>query len=175
MSLFTVPFPEYDIANILQKAFPKKEKFSVAIPLSRQQEFYDLILLNGNNRKSLTIQVKSSRVYYNLPKYDFFESWHKSFNFEHKFSDFYFFYITFPLLNKHFAPGAKWDKKILVFSKEEMANLLPAKTHSFGFCISITNGTVSGGRGFNYNEKSLSNHLIENQIASLKKAIGVAL
>ncbi|MEZ4200803.1 MAG: hypothetical protein R3B69_04485 [Candidatus Paceibacterota bacterium] len=47
MSTFTIPFPEYDIADILQKQFPKKENFSVAIPLSRQQKFYDLLLVKG--------------------------------------------------------------------------------------------------------------------------------
>ena len=64
MSTFTIPFPEYDIADILQRKFPKKENFSVSIPLSRQQKFYDLLLVNGKNKKILTIQVKSSRTFF---------------------------------------------------------------------------------------------------------------
>jgi hypothetical protein len=63
MSTFTIPYPEFDIALSLQKEFPKAENFSVAIPFSRQQKFYDLLLLNGESKKTVTIQVKSSRTW----------------------------------------------------------------------------------------------------------------
>ena len=92
MSTFTIPFPEYDIANILQKEFPKKDNFSVAIPLSRQQKFYDLLLINGESKKSVTIQVKSSRTYLGSEKSEYqYYSWLNYFDIKDNYSDFYFY------------------------------------------------------------------------------------
>jgi hypothetical protein len=65
MNKFSIEYPEFHIAGQLQKDFPRSENFSVSIPLSRQQKYYDLLLHSSNNRKSLTIQVKSSRTYIN--------------------------------------------------------------------------------------------------------------
>ena len=62
MNQFSIDYPEYHIAGLLQKEFPKQSNYSMSIPLSRQQKYYDLLLHNGNNKRCLTIQVKSSRT-----------------------------------------------------------------------------------------------------------------
>jgi hypothetical protein len=177
--IFTIPFPEYDIAIILQEKFPKEHHFSVAIPVSRQQKFYDLLVVNGKSGKSVTIQVKSSRVYYNSKKEDYqYYSWHKCFDVRDNYSDFYFFYITYPLVDRKFRPCAKWDTKILVFTKKEMVELLQnLKTekgkkmrHFFEFRISPTDDKVRGGLGFHY-KGDFTRNLLENRLVMITKKL----
>lgn len=180
MSTFTIPFPEYDIANILQKEFPKKDNFSVAIPLSRQQKFYDLLLINGASKKSVTIQVKSSRTWPGTKKdgYQFY-SWLNYFNIKDNYSDFYFIYMTYPVLDKNLRPGAKWERKILVFNQKEMVKILenvktkagkPEKFFSFGF--NVTNGNIRGARGFSHlKPQDFSKNLLENKLPELRKRL----
>src|SRR3989339_587791 len=99
MSTFTLPYPEYDIADMLQKKFFKKDNYSISIPLSRQQKFYDLVLINGAKKKFVTIQVKSSRTYIGKGRSKFiFYSWFNRFNIEDNYSDFYFLYMPYPII-----------------------------------------------------------------------------
>jgi|SRR3989338_1881687 len=180
MSTFTIPFPEYDIANILQKEFPKKDNFSVAIPLSRQQKFYDLLLINGESKKSVTIQVKSSRTYLGSEKSEYqYYSWLNYFDIKDNYSDFYFVYMTYPLFDKNFTPRAKWNRKILVFNQKEMSNLLSnVKTKAgkqerfFSFGFNVTDGKIYGARGFGHlDNKEFSMNLIESKIDEIRKCL----
>lgn len=101
-AIFTVPFPEYDIANELQKSFQKSKNFSINVPFSRQQKFYDLLLLNGGRKKCVAIQVKSSRTYLKkVEKFGFqYDSLLGHFNIRDNYSDFYFMYMSYPLLDE---------------------------------------------------------------------------
>jgi hypothetical protein len=101
MSTFTLPYPEYDIANLLQETFQKKNGFSVSIPLSRQQKGFDLLLVNEKNKKVITIQVKSSRTYLSTKDtYEFeFYSWFNVFDIKDNVSDFYFLYMPYQIPN----------------------------------------------------------------------------
>lgn len=180
MSTFTIPFPEYDIANILQKEFSKKDNYSVAIPLSRQQKFYDLLLINGKSKKSVTIQVKSSRTWPGTGKdvYQFY-SWLNWFDIKDNYSDFYFVYMTFPVLDKNFHPSAKWDKKIVVFNQMEMVKLLGnVKTKAgkqerfFSFGFNTSDKRIVGARGFSHlDEQEFSKNLLENRLGEIKKML----
>jgi hypothetical protein len=178
MSTFTIPFPEYDIAEILQREFPKKDNFSVAIPLSRQQKFYDLLLVKGASKRSVTIQVKSSRTYLANKKAEHqFFSWLNHFDIKDNYSDFYFIYMTYPLFDENFKPQAKWSRKILVFNQKEMVKILdnvktkagkPERFFSFGF--DANNDRITGQRGFSHlPKKDYSANLLENKIAEIKK------
>lgn len=178
MSTFTIPFPEYDIAEILQKKFSKKDNFSIAIPLSRQQKFYDLLLINGAIKKSITIQVKSSRTYLGLPKNEHqYYSWLNYFDIKDNYSDFYFIYMTYPELDKNFTPRAKWERMILVFNQKEMVELLSnVKTKSgkqerfFSFGLNVIDKKIYGVRGFGHlKKKDFSKNLLENKIIEIKK------
>jgi hypothetical protein len=180
MSTFSIPFPEYDIANILKKEFVKKDNFSVAIPLSRQQKFYDLLLINGETKKSITIQVKSSRTYLGSEKHEYqYYSWLNHFDIKDNYSDFYFVYMTYPLFDKHFRPRAKWDRKILVFNQKEMIELLGSvKTKAgkqerfFSFGFNVTDGKIYGARGFAHlNKKEFSKNLLENKLIEIRSKL----
>lgn len=178
MSTFSIPFPEYDIADLLQKTFPKKENFSVAIPLSRQQKFYDLLLVKGESKRSVTIQVKSSRTWLANQKSEFqFASWLNYFDIKDNYSDFYFIYMTFPLFDEHFKPRAKWDRKILVFNQKEMVKLLGSvKTKAgkqekfFSFSFNGNDDRVVGTRGFQHmRPQDFSKNLFENKVEEIRR------
>lgn len=186
MSTFTIPFPEYDIADIMQKKFPKKENFSVSIPLSRQQKFYDLLLVNGKNKKVLTIQVKSSRTFLNdnkkirnkniFNKYEY-NGWLHYFDIKDNYSDYYFFYMPYPIHDKNFRPRARWDRKILVFNRKEMLHLLDnVKTklgkrgHFFWFLFNSFDNKI-GFYGGHASLNGLHKHLLENKLGKIKKKL----
>ncbi len=180
MSTFTIPFPEYDIAIELQKAFPKKNDFSVAIPFSRQQKFYDLLLINGKSKKSVTIQVKSSRTYFRSEKSEYqYGSFLNYFDIKDNYSDFYFVYLPYPLFDKNFGPRAKWDRKILVFTQKEMVVLLGnVKTKAgkqerfFSFGFNATDGMIYGGRGFKHLDKlEFSDNLLVNKVDEIRSKL----
>ena len=51
--VFTLQWPEFLLANRLQKLLPKSQGFSVLIPASRQEKGFDLAIIrrrNGNSR-----------------------------------------------------------------------------------------------------------------------------
>ena len=180
MSTFTIPFPEYDIANTLQKEFPKRDNFSVAIPLSRQQKFYDLLLVNGESKKSVTIQVKSSRTYLGSEKSEYqYYSWLNYFDIKDNYSDFYFVYMTYPLFDKNFRPRAKWDRKILVFDQKEMVKLLGnVKTKAgkqerfFSFGFNVTDDKIYGARGFRHlDAPEFSANLLKNKLSDIRNRL----
>lgn len=103
MNKFSIEYPEYNIAGLLQDDFSKTNNFSVSIPLSRQQKYYDLLLHNANNKKCLAIQVKSSRTYINTNTTDNpndynYYAWLNNFQ-ANTFSDFYFIFISYPLFD----------------------------------------------------------------------------
>jgi len=178
MAIFTIPFPEYDIAKTLQEKFPKKENFSVSIPLSRQQKFYDLLLVNGSKKKMVTIQVKSSRTYLGKKKNEYqYYSWFNNFDIKKNYSDYYFLYMTYPLFNKSFKPRARWDKKILVFNKDEMVKLLQnvktksgKRDHFFSFGFNMFDSKIYGARGFvSSDKKEFSKNLLEHKFSEIEK------
>lgn len=180
MSAFTIPFPEHDIANILQKDFPKKKNFSVAIPLSRQQKFYDLLLINGETKKSVTIQVKSSRGYLGNKKSEHqYACWLNHFDIKDNYSDFYFIYMTYPVFDSKFRPGAKWDRKILVFTRKEMTSLLrKVKTKAgkqerfFSFGFNATDQKISGQRGFfHWKNREFHENLYRNKLPEIQRTL----
>ena len=59
---FTLEYSEFEFADALASSFDKDE-YSVVIPASRQQKYYDVALLKLDGRKVKTFQVKSSRCY----------------------------------------------------------------------------------------------------------------
>ena len=64
--VFTLQWPEFLLANRLQKLLRKSQGFSVLVPASRQEKGIDLAVLrrtrNGGSRVA-TIQIKASRTY----------------------------------------------------------------------------------------------------------------
>ena len=185
MNHFTIDYPEYHIAGQLAKDFRKQDNFSVSIPLSRQQKHYDLLLLNGNKKKCLTVQVKSSRTYIYTDvdtSVDFnYYAWLNSFKTADNYSDYYFIFISYPLFDiKTFKPKTAFGTKILVFDSVEMSTMLanikrtkkgtPDKFFSFGF--NIGDSRVFGDRGFNKNpRREFTDNLYENKMQTIRQAI----
>jgi hypothetical protein len=185
MNHFSIDYPEYHIAGLLQKEFPKGDNFSINIPLSRQQKHYDLLLFNGENKKCLALQVKSSRTYVSpeadtLTHYNYY-AWLNNFNIEKNYSDFYFIFISYPLFDeKTFRPKTAFGTKILVFDKAEMTDLLtnisktkkgvPDRFFSFGF--NFGDPRIFGERGFVRTPPTeFTAYLYENKIQAIRNAI----
>jgi hypothetical protein len=64
--VFTLQWPEFLVAERLQSLLPKKDGYSVLIPLSRQEKGVDLVIHRRDKSGAssvLTIQVKASRTY----------------------------------------------------------------------------------------------------------------
>ena len=149
----------------------------MAIPLSRQQKFYDLLLVNGASKESVTIQVKSSRTWPGMKNEECqFYSWLNYFDIKDNYSDFYFVYMTYPLLDKNLRPRARWDRKVLVFNQKEMIKILSnVKTKAgkqerfFSFGFNVTDGKIYGARGFRHLEKQeFSSNLLENKLEEIR-------
>ncbi len=66
--VFTLPYPEFCVAQRLHKLFPTAEGYSLFVPLSRQEKGVDLMLAHrGGRTRAVTIQIKSSRTYSSPP------------------------------------------------------------------------------------------------------------
>jgi len=64
--VFTLQWPEFLLADRLQRLFPKSQNFSVLVPASRQEKGIDLALVHkrpGSCSSVALIQVKASRTY----------------------------------------------------------------------------------------------------------------
>ena len=185
MNHFTIAYPEHHIADLLQVDFPKRDNFSISIPLSRQQKHYDLLLFNANNKKCLTIQVKSSRTYLypeitKSNQYNYY-AWLSNFNIVNNYSDYYFIFISFPVFDtESFKPKAGFGTKILVFDSSEMSTILgninitkggtPDRFFALGF--NFGENRIFGDRGFDKNNRpDLSEYLYENKLPLIKQAI----
>ncbi|BAL23683.1 hypothetical protein [Azoarcus sp. KH32C] len=167
--IFTLNYPELAAAECLQKHFPKKDGYSVLIPLSGQQKGYDLALLKGNTdgkgeeqadqglsplgSKVATFQVKSSRAYpgtpgkaklTNLEKFAHY-LWLNTFAVP-KEADFFLvhgLYAPNPLSSK--AKASTWRTVMLLFTNPEMQSLM-------GGLVS-RNGGKETHFGFGFNDE----------------------
>lgn len=177
MNRFSIEYPEYHIAEKLQKIFPKNGNYSVSIPMSRQQKYYDLLLLNANNKRCITIQVKSSRTYIETKKEYNYYAWLNTFG-VNEFTDLYFIYISYPKFDEvTFSPKADLGTKILVFRQDEMKEIIQTiKTKSgkpdkfFGFGFNIKDDGIFGTRGFDTKE-DFSEYIFNNRIMFIKDII----
>lgn len=182
--IFTLPYSEFVVAKELLKHFKKKEGYSISVPISRQQKGFDILLYNQKIKKSLAIQVKSSRTYEGtiptrkLKRERFkYSMWFNTFQLEKGLADFYVFFGLYPVYQqtKNIKSKSGFFKSlILCFSEKEMIELSEKvrtkrekkadKFFSFGF---NTSNEIFGTRGF---EKSInvSNFLLENKLKELK-------
>lgn len=179
--IFTLPYSEFRVALELLKNFPKKEGYSVYVPLSRQEKGVDLILarrFENNKKKLITIQVKSSRFYPGTHLTEF-DICFKTFKVPEK-ADFIFLFAVYPDTDeKSRKTLSMWLPLILVFSNEEMNEFIksvktkksrkPDSWFYFSFDddkkIKRTRGSVSE------DEKNYSKYLLAKQIKTIKKLL----
>jgi hypothetical protein len=182
--VFTLQWPEFVVAQRLQSLLPRKDGYSVLIPLSRQEEGVDLAVLHRSSNKrskTITIQVKASRTY--LPpapkrkdtiRFRFY-TWFNHFDVPDRADFVILFGMYAPDLAKTTRVSAEWYKDCsLLFTREEMRKFLencktvggtPDRMFGFGFNdmskIILTRGDM------NRKHRDFAQYLLEYKIAKL--------
>jgi len=190
-AIFTLSYPEYTVAITFQNYFKKGDGYSVHIPLSRQQKGIDLLLYNQNTKKAVSLQIKSSRTWYQKPprwkkaKERFqYAAWFRNFRYEKGIADFYALFILYPKeqfgkkrLDKAKRQKKWWNSKVLIFNDSEMHTLLrkiktkEGKAESF-FYVGFNENTndIFITRGFP-NPLQCKDKLLENKIREIKRRL----
>lgn len=179
-AIFCLPYPEYNIATLLQKYFKKNDGYSVAIPLSRQQKGFDLLVYSLKTKKALSFQVKSSRAWSGeKPTRGFqYSSWFWKFE-PNEDIDFYVFSILYAKsasdkkrLGKE-NPKKWWASRIILFGKSEITALFkelktktgnPEKFFYFGFDEKPQDIFITRGLPL----KSFKENLLVSQIKNVR-------
>ncbi|SMC47293.1 hypothetical protein [Papillibacter cinnamivorans] len=127
--VFTLQYAEYKVANKLNELF---HECSVFVPASSQEKGIDLLLYNRNDHVNqvITIQVKSSRVYFGK-KTNTFQNylWLNRFDIQQN-ADWYLIagvYPRFPsgkAVSEVNCNSINWETLILAFTNREMTELL---------------------------------------------------
>ena len=150
--VFTLQWPEFVIAQRLQTLLPRKDGYSVFIPLSRQEKGIDLAVLHRTGTGpsvTTTIQVKASRTYLHAPpkKNDTvryrFNTWFNRFDVS-DLADYVILFGMYPTdLGQTKPVSAPWYKDCsLIFTRDEMRQFMadcktvkgqPDRMFGFGF------------------------------------------
>jgi hypothetical protein len=150
--VFTLQWPEFLLANRLQKLLPKSQGYSLLIPVSRQEKGFDLAVIknrpNGLYRVA-TIQIKASRAYAQKPpkrtstKRHRFHTWFNRFEVPKEADFFLLFGLYAPDAARTKKVGPQWYRDCtLLFTQQEMKNFMsscrtrggkPDRMFGFGF------------------------------------------
>lgn len=186
-AIFTLPYSEYEVINILKKKL--KNGCSFYVPTSRQQKGIDFIIHSNKNNKHLRIQVKSSRAFVDEPREKKgnkrFYKYHLWFNnfvdrYESGNADYYVLFGLYPeyTSSKNIkSKEAFWKSVVLCFSEREMFDLLKSikktrnnKVDRF-FDVSFDDPRqVFGSRGFN-GDIDLSQFLLDKKLSEISKKL----
>lgn len=193
-----IDYGEYVVSEEILKMLNQdnNKQFSVFAPLSRQEKGVDLILFNRISRKTITVQVKSSRSYVGGKKNDvkYNHLWLNNFNIsDEAYADYYVLmgsYIHMEskrLIEKRgmSVNAIEYKPIVLVYSHSEMVEELqklrqrtrdhPEKFFSFKFRdeedIIIDRGYVSGYNTLNNGSASRRVQLLKNKINELVNAL----
>jgi hypothetical protein len=187
--VFTLQWPEFLLANRLQKLLPKKDGYSILIPTSRQEKGIDLAVLNKSNGQNqvVTIQIKASRTYFGQPpkretteKFAFY-TWFNRFDVPEEADFILLFGMYAPDAARTKSVTAKWYSDCtLLFTKNEMKQLMqdcltvggqPDKMFGFGFndpsAVFQTRGDKERRR------KPFSDFLLDKRIDLIKGALKI--
>ncbi|MCX7048687.1 MAG: hypothetical protein NTX50_24765 [Candidatus Sumerlaeota bacterium] len=188
--VFTLQWPEFIVAQKLQSLLPRKDGYSVFVPLSRQEKGIDLAVLHrGRNGKSktVTIQVKASRTYLPPPpkKKDtnrfHFYTWFNRFDVPEQADFIILVGIYPPSRKKTTRMSAEWyDNCSLLFTRKEMrAFIAKCKTVSgqsdrmYGFGFNDMSKIILTRGDMNRSGRNYADHLLERSIEKIKVKLGV--
>ena len=122
--IFTIQHSEFLFSEYMSRELGK-EKYSVLLPINRQQKYFDLVLLRINDRQTRTFQVKSSRSYSlnereQRRKGCVQTGWFNPIALNEKI-DFVVLvvYFALPLVPSGHDHRVSWKEKILVFKNQE--------------------------------------------------------
>lgn len=179
--VFTLQWPEFIVAQRLQSLLPRKDGYSILVPLSRQEKGIDLALLHQSDKhksKTVTIQVKASRTYSHPPpkrkdtiRFQFY-TWFKRFDVPDRADFVILIGMYAPDLGKTTRVSAKrFQDCSLLFTREEMRTLIedcktvrwkPDRMFGFGFNdlskIILTRGDM------NRSGQDFAEYLLERRI-----------
>lgn len=186
--VFTLQWPEFAVAERLQKLLRRKEGYSVLIPLSRQEKGIDLVVLcrsKSGQSFAVTIQVKASRTY--LPtapkrkktiRYKY-NTWFNRFDVPDKADFVILFGMYAPDLGKTRPVSSRWYQDCsLIFTKEEMRHFIkdcktvkgkPDRMFGFGF-NNLTSIILTSG-DMNRSQKDYEKFLLDKRIKEIKKRL----
>ena len=188
--IFTLPYSEFEVINIIQKHFKKSDGFSVYIPVSRQQKGIDFIIHNYITNKILRFQVKSSRTYIHeakelkngeikKPKYKY-HLWLNNFieKYEKGHCDYYILFGLYPIYSSDKNIKSDfWKSVLLCYSEDEMFELLEKiKTKKEQKIDRFFSYGFNSGNEI-YNERGLSEvinateHLLKNKLKRIIKEL----
>jgi hypothetical protein len=122
--VFTLPYTEFEAISQLARVLKKQDGFAIFIPVSRQQQGVDLLLLNYRTRRSLRVQVKSSRAYVKKTQAHL-RFWYNNFvtKYRRGTADIYVFTALFPAysVGHHVRERRRfWRTAVLVFTDAEI-------------------------------------------------------
>ncbi len=131
--IFTLPYPEFCVAQQLARWLPASQGYSLYAPVSRQQPGVDLLLARrrGSKVRVACIQIKSSRTYSKRTvtsrtrrpfRYD---TWFNNFDCPLQ-ADFFCLVALYPAVDsaQKRELGTWWAPQILLFSQVEMRRFL---------------------------------------------------
>ena len=187
--VFTLQWPEFILANRLQRLLPKSEGFSVLVPASRQEKGIDLAVvrkkINGKSRV-ITLQIKASRTYaQRAPKRTTtqrfrFHTWFNRFDVPKEADFFLLFGMYAPDASRTKHIGPEWYRDCtLLFTQEEMKRFMsscltvggtPDKMFGFGFSDETKVVQTRGDRRRGF--KDFTRWLLDNRVHLLKQALG---
>jgi hypothetical protein len=185
--IFTLPYSEFEVINVMQRFLKKSDGNSVYIPASRQQKGIDFIVHNFKTNRLLRFQVKSSRTYRNeekelkngqikLPKY-INNLWFNNFidKYEKGRCDYYILFGLYPGYSPEKNIKSKfWKSILLCYNENEMLELLKKiktkkeektdRFFSYGF---NTGNEIFNERGLK-EDINATDHLLKNKIPKIK-------
>jgi hypothetical protein len=187
-SVFTLQWPEFLLANQLQKKLPKKEGYSLLIPISRQEKAIDLAVIKKNKvgkTRVVTFQVKASRTYTpERPKrketngFQYY-TWFNRFEVPKEVDFFLLFAIYAPNAGRTKRVTTEWYQDCtLLFTNQEMKNFLkncltvqgkPDRMFQFGFDSATQVFQTRGDRDRKF--KDFSDKILKNRIGEIKKRL----
>lgn len=187
--VFTLQWPEFLLANRLQKLLPKSKGFSVLVPASRQEKGIDLAIIRKRiNSKSrvVTIQIKASRTYTQVPpkrettQRMRFHTWFNRFDVPEEADYFLLFGMYAPDPSQTSKVGPEWYKDCtLLFTLQEMKNFMSAcltvggkHDRMFGFGFNDDSRIVQTRGDKNRRGKDFTRYLLDNRIGLLKQKLG---
>jgi hypothetical protein len=188
--VFTLQWPEFILANRLQKLLQKSRGYTVTVPTSRQEKGIDLAIIKkktGGRSRVVTLQIKASRTYaQTAPKREStrecfrFHTWFNRFEVPKEADFFLLFGMYAPDASRTRRVGLDWYRDCtLLFTQKEMKEFMsrcrtiggtPDKMFGFGFSdetrIVQTRGDRKRGR------EDFTRRLLDNRVHLLKRALG---
>jgi hypothetical protein len=184
--VFTLQWPEFIVAQRLQSLLPRKDGYSILIPLSRQEKGIDLVVFHrrGTDKsETTTIQVKASRTYLSQPpkrkgtiKFRF-NTFFNRFDVPDRADFVILIGLYAPDLGRTKPVSPRWYKDCsLLFTREETREFLAeCKTRGgkpdqwFGFGFDILSEIFPNRGKMKLSRRNFAKHLLERKITALKK------